>query len=88
LVVNKLRGTLKGIVPGGGVALFRASAILDSFAKDRSLDDDERLGVEIVRKTAEESTRWIAQNAGLEGSIVVATIKESKGWAAHPRETP
>ena len=68
----------EGIVPGGGVALLRASAILDSFAKDRSLDDDERLGVEIVRKAAEEPTRWIAQNAGLEGSIVVAKIKESK----------
>jgi chaperonin GroEL len=72
----------EGIVPGGGVALLRASAILDSFAKDRSLDDDERLGVEIVRKAAEEPTRWIAQNAGLEGSIVVAKIKESedKHW--------
>src|SRR5919198_40249 len=68
----------EGIVPGGGVALLRASAILESFAKDRSLDDDERLGVEIVRKAAEEPTRWIAQNAGLEGSIVVAKIKESK----------
>ena len=68
----------EGIVPGGGVALLRASAILESFAKDRRLDDDERLGVEIVRKAAEEPTRWIAQNAGLEGSIVVAKIKESK----------
>jgi chaperonin GroEL len=68
----------EGIVPGGGVALLRASAILESFGKDRSLDEDERLGVEIVRKAAEEPTRWIAQNAGLEGSIVVAKIKESK----------
>ncbi|HYU78105.1 MAG TPA: TCP-1/cpn60 chaperonin family protein, partial [Vicinamibacterales bacterium] len=68
----------EGIVPGGGIALLRASAILESFAKDRSLDDDERLGVEIVRKAAEEPTRWIAQNAGLEGSIVAAKIKESK----------
>ena len=68
----------EGIVPGGGVALLRASAILESFAKDNSLDDDERLGVELVRKAAEEPTRWIAQNAGLEGSIVAAKIKESK----------
>jgi chaperonin GroEL len=68
----------EGIVPGGGVALLRASAILESFAKDSSLDSDERLGVEIVRKAAEEPTRWIAQNAGLEGSIVAAKIKESK----------
>src|SRR5205814_885941 len=68
----------EGIVPGGGVALLRASAILESFAKDGSLDDDERLGVEIVRKAAEEPTRWIAQNAGLEGSVVAAKVKESK----------
>jgi chaperonin GroEL len=72
----------EGIVPGGGVALLRASAILESVAKDTSLDHDERLGIEIVRKAAEEPTRWIAQNAGLEGSIVVAKIKEStdKHW--------
>ncbi len=68
----------EGIVPGGGVALLRASAILESFGKDNSLDGDERLGVEIVRKAAEEPTRWIAQNAGLEGSIVAAKINESK----------
>src|SRR5213083_1485959 len=67
----------EGIVPGGGVALLRASAVLDSFAKDGSLDDDERLGVEIVRRASEEPCRWIASNAGLEGSIVVAKIKEA-----------
>lgn len=68
----------EGIVPGGGVALLRASAVLEPFAKDSGLDDDERLGVELVRKAAEEPIRWIAQNAGLEGSIVAAKIKESK----------
>src|SRR5207245_4743724 len=72
----------EGIVPGGGVALLRASAILESFAKNSSLDEDERLGIEIVRRAAEEPTRWIAQNAGLEGSVVVAKIKEchDKHW--------
>ena len=68
----------EGIVPGGGVALLRASALLESFAKDTSLDDDERLGVEIVRRAVEEPTRWIAQNAGLEGSVVAAKVKESR----------
>jgi chaperonin GroEL len=68
----------EGIVPGGGVALLRASAILESFAKSKDLDHDERLGIEIVRKASEEPTRWIAQNAGVEGSIVAARIKESK----------
>jgi chaperonin GroEL len=67
----------EGIVPGGGVALLRSSSTLESFAKDIGLDSDERLGVEIVRRAAEEPTRWIAQNAGLEGSIVAAKIKES-----------
>jgi chaperonin GroEL len=68
----------EGIVPGGGVALLRASAVLESFAKDASLDDDERLGVEIVRRACEEPTRWIASNAGFEGSIVASKVKESK----------
>jgi chaperonin GroEL len=68
----------EGIVPGGGVALLRSSAILESFARDASLDDDERLGVQLVRRASEEPTRWIAQNAGVEGSIVTAKIKESK----------
>jgi chaperonin GroEL len=69
----------EGIVPGGGVALLRASAILESFAKNGSnLDGDERLGLEIVRRAAEEPTRWIAQNAGLEGSVVAEKVKESK----------
>jgi chaperonin GroEL len=68
----------EGIVPGGGVALLRAAAALDSLAKDKSLPDDERLGVEIVRRACEEPTRWIAANAGYEGSIVVSKVKESK----------
>jgi len=67
----------EGIVPGGGVALLRASAALDSFARDANLDDDERLGVEIVRRACEEPCRWIAANAGLEGSIVASKVKES-----------
>src|SRR6516165_10388168 len=68
----------EGIVPGGGVALLRASAILESFAKGADLDHDERLGIEIVRRAAEEPLRWIANNAGHEGSIVATKIKESR----------
>src|SRR5688500_17153439 len=67
----------EGIVPGGGVALLRASSsALDAAAK--KLADDERLGVEIIRRACEEPIRWIAQNAGLEGSIVAAKVRESK----------
>jgi len=65
----------EGIVPGGGVALVRC---LESLSKLRGLSDDEKVGVEIVRRAIEEPIRIIAQNAGAEGSIVVARVKESK----------
>ena len=68
----------EGIVPGGGVALLQGSAALETFAKEESLDEDERLGVDIVRRACEEPTRWIASNAGHEGSIVASKIKESR----------
>jgi chaperonin GroEL len=64
----------EGIVPGGGVALIRAQSALDKIKGT----DDEKIGVEIVRRALEEPIRMIAQNAGAEGSIVVARVKESK----------
>jgi chaperonin GroEL len=64
----------EGIVPGGGVALVRAQAALDKVKGT----DDEKIGVDIVRRALEEPIRMIAQNAGAEGSIVVARVKESK----------
>jgi chaperonin GroEL len=68
----------EGIVPGGGVALLRASAALDDLAEDQRLDADERLGVDIIRRAAESPIRWIAQNAGHEGSIVAARVRDAK----------
>jgi chaperonin GroEL len=68
----------EGIVPGGGVALLRAAAVLDKLAKDKSLDDDERIGIAIVRRACEEPVRWIAQNAGHEGSIVAQRVKSAR----------
>jgi len=65
----------EGIVPGGGVALIRAQSALD---KVKGLTTDEKVGVDIVRKAIEEPLRMIAQNAGVEGSIILAKIKESK----------
>ncbi len=65
----------EGIVPGGGVALIRASKALD----DLKLEGDQKIGVAIIRRAIEEPARWIATNAGLEGSIVVAQIKDGKG---------
>ena len=68
----------EGIVPGGGVALMRATAALAKLLKDDKIEPDEKQGVEIVKRSAEEPARWIAQNAGFEGSVVVQKIKESK----------
>jgi chaperonin GroEL len=64
----------EGIVPGGGVALIRAQSALEKIKGT----EDEKIGVEIVRRALEEPIRMIAQNAGAEGSIVVARVKESK----------
>jgi chaperonin GroEL len=64
----------EGIVPGGGVALIRAAKALDNL----KLDGDQKVGLELIRKAIEEPLRWIATNAGQEGSIVVARVKEAK----------
>ena len=64
----------EGIVPGGGVALLRASKGLESL----KLEGDQKVGLEIVRRAIEEPMRWIAINAGEEGSIVVSKVKEMK----------
>src|SRR5580765_1619013 len=65
----------EGIVPGGGVALVRAISALDKL----TFEDDRRYGVNILRRALEEPLRQIAQNAGVDGSIVVAKVKEGKG---------
>src|SRR5438477_3254516 len=64
----------EGIVPGGGVALLRASRVL----KDLKLGGDQQIGVNIVARAIEEPMRWIATNAGHEGSIVVQKVREMK----------
>jgi chaperonin GroEL len=61
----------EGIVPGGGVALLRASKALASLA----LAGDQQIGVRIVARAIEEPLRWIAANAGQEGAVVVAKVK-------------
>jgi chaperonin GroEL len=65
----------EGIVPGGGVALLRAA---DALAKVTRDDPDEMSGVKIVRRALEEPLRWIAQNAGHEGSIIVEKVRANK----------
>jgi chaperonin GroEL len=64
----------EGIVTGGGVALLSCQKVLD---KARGADEDEKTGIEIVRRSLEEPIRMIAQNAGAEGAIVVGKVKES-----------
>ena len=64
----------EGIVPGGGVALLRGAKALDKL----KLEGDQHLGLQIVKRAIEEPMRWIAINAGEEGSIVVAKVKELK----------
>ena len=64
----------EGIVPGGGVALIRVQKSLDKIKGS----EDEKIGVDIVRRAIEAPIRAIASNAGVEGSIVLAKVKESK----------
>jgi len=74
--LNATRAAVEeGIVPGGGVALIRTAAVLDTL----KFKDDRQYGVAIIRRAAEEPMRQIAANAGLDGSIVVEKVKEGKG---------
>jgi chaperonin GroEL len=66
----------EGIVPGGGVAYIRSIDALDSVTAD---NDDERTGIEIVKRAIEEPLRQIAANAGKEGAVIVQKVREGKG---------
>jgi len=65
----------EGVVPGGGVALIRALSSLDNLRAS----EHEKVGIGIIRKALEDPCRWIATNAGWEGSVVVDKIKNNKG---------
>jgi chaperonin GroEL len=77
----------EGILPGGGVALLRAAKALDAAAVD---NPDQKFGVEVVRRAIEAPVRQIAENAGAEGSIIVATLRAKNnfgfGWNAQTNE--
>ncbi len=66
----------EGIVPGGGVALVRCAAAVDALVK--TLDGDEKIGANIIRRALEEPLRMIVSNAGEEGAVVIGKIHESK----------
>ncbi|MEZ4215961.1 MAG: chaperonin GroEL [Myxococcota bacterium] len=73
----------EGIVPGGGVALLRAQKALDGIKTE---NEDQEAGVNIVRRAIESPLRRIAENAGIEGSLVVDKVKGQKGaWGFNAR---
>jgi chaperonin GroEL len=65
----------EGIVPGGGIALIRAQKALDNL----QVEGDEKVGAQIVRRAVEEPLRTLADNAGLEGALIVSEAKRRKG---------
>ncbi len=77
----------EGILPGGGVALLRAVKALDNLA---TANQDQKVGVEIIRRAIEAPVRQIAENAGAEGSVIVGKLREkaefSYGWNAQTGE--
>ena len=74
--LNATRAAVEeGIVAGGGIALIRCMAALDKL----KLEGDDQLGVNIVKRSLEDPARQIANNAGMEGSVVVEKVKEEKG---------
>jgi len=66
----------EGIIPGGGVPLLRAQAIVDAL----KIEGDEAIGAKIIRRALEEPLRLIAENAGHEGSVVVNKVRENKSY--------
>jgi chaperonin GroEL len=74
----------EGIVAGGGVALLRAKAVLTSLKSDNA---DEATGIQIVSRAVESPLRTIVENAGLEGSVVVAKVAEGKASFGYNAKT-
>ncbi|MFM7084080.1 MAG: TCP-1/cpn60 chaperonin family protein, partial [Hyphomicrobium sp.] len=68
----------EGVLPGGGVALLRALSVLDKLKTD---NDDQRTGIQIVRRAIQAPARQIAHNAGEDGSVIVGKILENKDYA-------
>jgi chaperonin GroEL len=67
----------EGILPGGGVAVIRAAAKVLDKARKQAANEDQKLGVEIVRRAVEAPIKQIAENAGVDGSVIAQKVKES-----------
>jgi chaperonin GroEL len=77
--LNATRAAVEeGIVPGGGVALLRALKVLDSL---KPANDDQRIGLNIIRRALQAPARQIAENAGEDGAVIVGKILDSKDYA-------
>ena len=74
----------EGIIPGGGVAYLCA---IDALAKVKTANEDQQIGVEIVKRALEEPLRQIVENAGKEGSVVVNAVKDGKGKIGYNAHT-
>jgi chaperonin GroEL len=72
----------EGILPGGGVGLLNALHVLDTL----EVSEDEATGVDVVRKAAVEPLRWIADNAGKDGSVIIETVKKGKKGTGYDAE--
>jgi chaperonin GroEL len=72
----------EGILPGGGVALLRATSVLEKL----EASGDELTGINIVKKAVEEPIRWIAVNAGRDGAVIVDAVKKSKAGIGYDAE--
>jgi chaperonin GroEL len=82
--LNATRAAVEeGIIPGGGVAFLRASRVIEKLR----LEGDEKIGGDIIRRALEEPIRQIAENAGVEGSIVVQKVREKDGSYGFNAET-
>ncbi|HEV7889356.1 MAG TPA: chaperonin GroEL [Pyrinomonadaceae bacterium] len=82
--VNATRAAAQeGIVPGGGVALVRAAKALDKIEED----GDVRTGIRLLRRAMEEPLRRIAENAGMDGAVVIGKIEDSKGAVGYNAAT-
>ena len=68
----------EGILPGGGVSVIRAAAKVLNKARDNAQNEDQKIGVDIVRRAVEAPLKQIADNAGVDGSVVAQKVKESK----------
>jgi chaperonin GroEL len=67
----------EGVLPGGGVAVIRAAARVLDGARKKAANDDQRLGIDIVRRAVEAPIKQISENAGVDGSVVAQKVKES-----------